>query len=151
MTVGRAWSFPKGSIVVFDKGYCDYAFFGRLCSEKAFFVTRQKDNAVYEVIESRPVPAGGNILSDEVIRLSSAKGLEGCPFLLRRVVLQVPDREEPIVLITNHMKFAASTVAAIYKERWQIELFFKALKQRLKVKTFVGTSETPSRPRSGRL
>ena len=140
ITVAKQMRFPEGSIVVFDMGYCDYAFFGRLCSEKAFFVTRQKDNALYDVIESRPVPTGGIVLSDEVIRLSSAKGLEGCPFLLRRVVVQVPDKEEPLVLLTNHMTFAASTVAAIYKERWQIELFFKAIKQNLRVKTFVGTS-----------
>ena len=141
VTVGRAWSFPKGSIVVFDKGYWDFFFFDRLCREGVFFVTRMKVNALYEVLERRKVPERGNILSDEIIRLSSAKGQALCPQRLRRVTVWIPEKQETLVLITNHLGFGATTVAAIYKERWQIELFFKALKGNLRIKSFVGTSK----------
>ena len=140
VTVGRAWSFPKGSVVVFDKGYWDFSFFSRLCQEGVFFVTRMKVNALYEVLERRQAPQRGNILSDEIIRLSSPKGQALCPHRLRRVTVWIPEKQETLVLLTNHMGFGATTVAAIYKERWQIELFFKAIKQNLRVKTFVGTS-----------
>ena len=129
-----AWDtpLPKGSIVVMDRGYNDYDWFHKLTLDGVFFVTRMKAGAVYEVIKSRPVK--GNILADQEIVLKS-----GLP--LRRVVVWLEDKQEEMVLLTNHLDFAPSTIAAIYKERWQIELFFKALKQNLKIKTFVGTSK----------
>jgi IS4 transposase len=133
--------FEPGTIVAMDRGYNDYRLFARWCDEGVFFVTRLKDNAVYEVVERRETPPGSRILSDEVIRLTGTGAEEKCPHLLRRVVVWDKDNEREIVLMTNILHLAASTVAAIYKERWQIELFFKALKQNLKVKTFVGTSE----------
>lgn len=138
--VGRTWEFPKGSIVAFDRGYWDYAFFARLCRQGVFFVTRLKENALYDVLETRDIPERGNILSDEVIRLSSPKARTFCPYDLRRVTLWLPDKQETLVLLTNHLAFGPTTIAAIYKERWQIELFFKAIKQNLRIKTFVGTS-----------
>ena len=129
-----AWtmSFPKGSIVVFDRGYNDYDWFHKLTGDGVFFVTRMKDNAIYEVIARRPLTQA-HIRADEEIVLKS-----GLP--LRRVVVWLEDKQEEMVLLTNHLSFAAATIAAIYKERWQIELFFKAIKQNLKIKTFVGTS-----------
>lgn len=139
--VGRTWEFPKGSIVVFDRGYWDYAFFGRLCRQGVFFVTRLKENALYDVLETRDIPERGNVLSDEVIRLSSPKARALCPYDLRRVTLWLPDKQEILVLLTNHRTFGPTTIAAIYKERWQIEIFFKAIKQNLRIKTFVGTSQ----------
>ena len=130
-----------GSIVVFDLGYTDYGRFGRWCDEGVFFVTRMKDNAVYRVVEKRRVGDRGNILRDEVIRLTGVGAWEKCPHLLRRIVVWDAANQREIVLLTNHLDFAASTIAAIYKDRWEIELFFKTLKQNLKIKTFVGTSE----------
>jgi IS4 transposase len=99
-----------------------------------------KDCADYGVVEQREVPANGNIIRDEVILLTSQQEL-GKEALLRRIEIWVEEKQETMVFVTNHLKLAASTIAAIYKERWQIELFFKALKQALKIKTFVGTSE----------
>jgi IS4 transposase len=100
-----------------------------------------KENAVYDVIEEREPPQRRNILSDQIIRLSGAESEKKCPHDLRRIVVWDADNEREIVLLTNHLAFGSTTIASIYKERWEIELFFKALKQNLKVKTFVGTSE----------
>lgn len=141
INVARMLQFPKGSIVVFDRGYNDYAYFGSLCADGVFFVTRAKDGMIYEVIEERPVPIRGNILSDQVIRLASTRGRQDCPHHLRRVEVLVPETGETLVFLTNHLSFGSTTIAAIYKERWQIELFFKAIKQNLRIKTFVGTSK----------
>jgi hypothetical protein len=141
--VNAAWllSLASGTIVAMDRGYNDYRLFGAWTGQGVFFVTRAKDNMVYELVECREVPPGGNILSDDTIVLSGAEAEEKCPYPLRRIVVWDEEQQRTIVLLTNIFHLAASTVAAIYKERWQIELFFKALKQRLKVKTFVGTSE----------
>lgn len=134
-------SFAPGTIVAMDRGYYDFTLFGRWTDEGVFFVTRTKDNMVYDVVESRDVPERGNVLVDEVIRLTGAKADEKCPHRLRRIVVWDAENDREIVLLTNIFHLAASTVAAVYKDRWQIELFFKALKQNLKVKTFVGTTE----------
>jgi hypothetical protein len=141
--VKGAWmlKFEPGTIVALDRAYNDYRLFARWCDERVFFVTRQKDNAICEVVERRDVPRDGHILSDETICLTGIGAEEKCPNLLRRIVVWDKENERQIVLLTNILHLAAGTVAAIYKERWQIELFFKALKQNLKVKTFVGTSE----------
>jgi hypothetical protein len=134
-----------GSIVAMDRGYTDYALFGRWTMAGVYFVTRLKDNAAYEVVEECQIPANRGILSDQFIRLTGARAQTDCPCLLRRVVVWDADNEREIVLLTNLLEFGATTIAAIYKERWQIELFFKALKQNLTVKTFVGTSENALR------
>src|SRR5260370_10049150 len=104
------------------------------------FVTRLKDSAAYGVVESRPVTENSNVIRDEVIVLVSQQEV-GPEARLRRIEVWVEEKNESMVFVTNNMKLAASTIAAIYKERWQIELFFKALKQGLKIKTFVGTTE----------
>lgn len=130
-----------GSIVAMDRAYNDYELFGRWTAQGTFFVTRLKDNAVYEVIENRDVPQNRNIVSDQVIRLVGIKAEQKCPQPLRRIVVWDQDNQREIVLLTNHLDFGATTISSIYKERWEIELFFKALKQNLKVKTFVGTSQ----------
>ena len=77
---------------------------------------------------------------DQVIRLTGVGAAEKCPHALRRIEVYDPEKDETLVFLTNHLAFGATTIAAIYKDRWQIELFFKALKQNLKIKTFVGTS-----------
>ena len=97
------------------------------------------------MIEDRTVPQHRIILSDQIIRLTGPKAEEKCPHLLRRVVVWDRDNQREIVLLTNHLEFGATTIAAIYKDRWEIEIFFKTLKQHLKVKTFIGTSENALR------
>jgi len=133
-------SFAPGTVVVEDRGYNDYALFAAWTVQDVFFVTRMKDNAVYEVVEQRDVPKNRHILKDETIRLTGAKAFERCPHLLRRIEVYDPEKERVLVFLTNNFKLGTTTISAIYKDRWQIELFFKALKQNLKIKTFVGTS-----------
>jgi hypothetical protein len=141
VTVARKVPLAPGSIVAMDRGYNDYALFGNWTENGIFFVTRLKENADYEVIEERAVPKNRNILEDQFIEFAGVKAQKDCPHILRRVVVWDEEEKGEIVLLTNHLEFGASTISAIYKDRWQIELFFKALKQNLKVKTFVGTSE----------
>jgi hypothetical protein len=143
--IADAFPLNRGSIVVMDRGYNDYALFGKWTDEGIHFVTRLKENAAYEVLEEGPVPKNRNILSDQLIRFTGEKAQKDCPCLLRRVVVWDPINEREIVLLTNLQDFGPTTIAAIYKDRWEIELFFKALKQNLKVKTFVGTSENALR------
>jgi hypothetical protein len=145
--VKMADAFPlnPGSIVVMDRGYNDYALFGQWTDQKIYFVTRLKDHAAYQVLAEGPVPANRNIRSDQLIQFTGEKAQKDCPSLLRRVAVWDARNEREIVLLTNLQEFGSTTIAAIYKDRWEIELFFKALKQNLKVKTFVGTSENALR------
>jgi hypothetical protein len=143
--MAASFTLNPGSIVALDRGYNDYARFARWTDEGVFFVTRLKENALYRVVQARPVPQQRNILSDQLIRLTSPKARKQCPCLLRRVSVWDAENQREIVLLTNHLEFGATTLAAIYKDRWQIELFFKALKQNLKIKSFVGTSENALR------
>ncbi len=138
--VAPQFHFDPGTIVVYDRGYNDYALFGRWTAEGIYFVTRMKENALYEVVGDTDVPKNRNILKDEMIELRGPKAIEKCPYPLRRIEVYDPETEEVLVFLTNNLKLGATTIAAIYKERWQIEIFFKALKQNLKIKTFVGTS-----------
>ena len=138
--LAHKFTYAPGSITVFDRGYTDFKLFGHLCFLKAWFVTRLKANAVYSVIEDRPVSERHtNILSDRIIQLNGFYSSQKCPYQLR--IVEFLDEEHGILrFLTNNMKLSAVTIAAIYKERWAIENFFKALKQYLKIKTFVGTS-----------
>lgn len=132
--------FEPGTIIVFDRGLIDYQLWGRWTQKGVFFVTRLKRNAVYQVVESRKVPQNRNILKDEVIQLKGFYSKKKCPYLLRIVTVWVEEKKETMTFVTNHLGLGASTVAAIFKDRWQIETFFKALKQNLRIKTFIGTS-----------
>lgn len=138
--VARQFQFDPGTIIVDDRGYNDYALFGNWTAQGVYFVTRMLPNAVYEMVRENRVPQNRNILKDNVIQLTGWHAFERCPHHLRRIEFYNPEKDEILVFLTNHMTLGASTVAAIYKDRWQIELFFKALKQNLKIKTFVGTS-----------
>jgi len=113
-----------GSIVAIDRGYIDYALFGRWSLAGVFFVTRLKENAAFEVVEECEIPQNRNIRADQFIRLTGAKAQTDYPDLLRRIVAWDAENEREIVLLTNLMEFGSTTIAAIYKERWQIELFF---------------------------
>ena len=145
--VKMADAFPlnPGSIVAMDRGYNDYALFGTWTERKIYFVTRLKDNAAYKVLADGVVPENRNIRSDQLIQLTGEKAQRDCPFPLRRVVVWDTLNDREIVLLTNQTEFGSTTIAAIYKDRWEIELFFKALKQNLRVKSFVGTSENALR------
>jgi Transposase DDE domain/Domain of unknown function (DUF4372) len=140
ITVAKAMSFAPGTMLVFDRGYNDYDWWLSLTRGKVHFVTRLKDDADYGVVEQRDVADHSGIIRDEVILLTSQQEI-GPEARLRRVEIWVEERKESMVFVTNNLRLAAGTIAAVYKQRWQIELFFKALKQSLKIKTFVGTSE----------
>jgi hypothetical protein len=137
--IARTLRFEPGTIVVFDRGYNDYDWFAALDAQGVFFVTRMKDNTDYGVLERRPVPQRGPVQRDEIVFLYKLASEERSLFL-RRIEVRDEQSQRTLVFLTNHRRFAASTIAQIYKSRWQIELFFKALKQNLRVKTFVGTS-----------
>lgn len=137
--IARSQTFAPGTILVFDKGYLDFAWFTALTAAGVFFVTRLKDNAVYRVVERRVPPRDRGITSDQLIAFTGPLTRQKCPGRLRRVAYRSPEGER-LVFLTNHLTLGASTIARIYKDRWQIELFFKALKQHLRVKTFVGTT-----------
>lgn len=141
VAVARSLVINPGSIVVVDRGYNDYGLFARWTEQGVWFVTRQTDNSVYEIIEECAVPMNRNILADQRIRLTGARAVGRCPHTLRRIVLWDEHNNREYVFLTNHLTFGATTIASIYKDRWQIEVFFKTLKQNLKVKTFVGTTE----------
>jgi len=140
MVQGRRFTFPKGSVVAFDKGYVDYQWFKSLTDQGVFFVTRLRARAVYTVKERRSVNAAAGISSDQIIQLSSAHARKRGAPLLRRIRYRDPQSGKVYQFLTNHLKWSATTIAAIYKDRWQVELFFKAIKQNLKIKAFVGTS-----------
>jgi hypothetical protein len=140
VAVAQQLALPKGSVVVVDRGYTDYLMYEQWCEEGVFFVTRLKANASYAVVERRSVPVHGPILADELIAFQVFHAGRKVVHTYRRVEVWLPEGKENLVLLTNHLEFGPTTVAAIYKERWQIELFFKALKQNLKIKTFIGTS-----------
>jgi Domain of unknown function (DUF4372)/Transposase DDE domain len=149
LTPGRAsdvriahhFNLPPGSIVAVDRGYNDFRLFTRWTAGGVCFVTRPMHHIAYAVVESRPLPQNSNIRSDEIIRLSSKLARQTFKHRLRRIAVWDADQEREIVLLTNHFGFGATTIAKIYKDRWEIELFFKALKQNLKIKSFVGTTE----------
>lgn len=137
--VARRMRFEPGTVVAFDRGYVDYDWFAELTRQGVYFVTRLKEGADYGLVEERTVPERGPVLRDQVIFFFRvAQGGAECFF--RRVEVWNEEKQEVLVFLTNHLAWAGSTIGAIYKQRWQIELFFKALKQSLRIKTFVGTS-----------
>jgi len=140
VTVGRTLKLPQQSIVVFDRGYTDYTWYNLLNDNGIFFVTRQKTNATYNIIERHQVPKKQGLTCDQTIKIKGAKTSE-CPIPLRRIGYRDPETGKHYIFLSNNFKLAAKTIADIYKSRWQIELFFKWVKQNLKIKTFLGTSK----------
>jgi hypothetical protein len=139
--IARTISLAPGSIVAMDRGYNDYRLFAQWTEDNIYFVTRLKDNADFIVVAEQKVPQNRNVTADQLIKFAGFYAQKRCPHILRRVVVWDTENDRQIVLLTNHLDFGATTISDIYKDRWQIELFFKALKQNLKVKTFVGTNE----------
>ena len=139
--MGRALQFPRGSIVAIDRGYNDYSWYNQLTTNKIFFVTRLKINAKYKVTSRRSVLKYKGLTSDQVIKLTALKPAKECPIELRRIGYRDKETGKHYVFLTNNFKLSAKTIADIYKARWQVELFFKWVKQNLKIKSFIGTSK----------
>ena len=137
--VAKSIRLAKGSIVVEDRAYTDYKWFCQLQENGIFFITRQKTNAVYRVTERRQVNKNQGLCSDQTIVLTGSKG-HLCTHPLRRIGYRDPETKKHYVFLTNNFKLSAKTIADIYKERWQIEIFFRWIKQNLKIKAFVGNS-----------
>ena len=135
--VAKALELPKGSIVVFDKGFINYLWFRLLGEKGVFFVTRLKRNAVYKILERRPVDRATGVTSDHIIEVVSGKKT----LRLRRVGYRDSESGKRYEFLTNHFRLVPKTIADIYKERWQIEIFFREIKQNLRIKTFVGNTE----------
>ena len=139
--VARQMRFEPDTLLVFDRGYTDYEWFEELTARDVWFVTRLKDNADYGVVEERELPARpGGVRRDQVIFLYQLERSGPSDCFLRRIEYWDEDQQRLLVFLTNNLKLAPSTLAAVYKDRWQIELLFKALKQSLRIKTFVGTT-----------
>ena len=132
--------FEKEDVVVFDRALTDFNWYTSLCNRSIYFVTRLKKRLDYRVIERRATKHLKNISSDQIIEFKGFYSQERMPYRLRRIRSEDPKTGKYIVLLTNQFEWSAKTIAQIYKERWQIELFFKMLKQQLQVKSFVGTS-----------
>ena len=137
--VARQLQYEPGTLLVMDRGYTDYGWFADLTRQGVLFVTRLKENADYIVLQERELPQRKGLLRDQVICFYQ-QARDGNEAYFRRIEFYDEERDRLLVFVTNHMTLAAATVAAVYKQRWQIELFFKALKQSLRIKTFVGTS-----------
>jgi len=139
--IGRTLHYSKGSIVVFDKGYTDYKWFKALTDKGIFFVTRVRKNALWRVEERRPANKAKGLTSDQTITLTGIKPQKlGVP-KLRRIGYRDPETGQRYEFLTNNFALSAQTIAEIYKERWQVELFFKWIKQNLKIKSFIGNSK----------
>ncbi len=138
---GRTLAFPAGSVVVMDRGYTDYSWYNQLNEKGIFFVTRLKSNARYRVVERHLVLKNKGLICDQTIEFTGLQTAGKCPIQLRRIGYRDPETGQRYVFLTNHFDLAAKTIADIYKARWQVELFFKSIKQNLKIKTFVGTSK----------
>jgi hypothetical protein len=139
LAVARRQRYAKGTILVMDRGFVDYKWLRQLTQSGVWFVTRMKKDTAYEVVQSDPIRQGKGLVSDERIQLTGKKSGKRYPEQLRLVTIDTVEGER-LQFLTNHKKLAASTIADIYKDRWQIEIFFKLIKQNLRIKSFVGTS-----------
>jgi len=137
--VARGLEFPRDSIVVFDRAYNDFRFFYDLTRRGVLFVTRMKDATCFTVVEERPVPSRSNVIRDQTIALS--KEFEGVDREPMRLVVIRDEKDQELSFLTNIFHLSARTIAQIYRSRWEVEKFFRAIKQNLRIKTFVGTSE----------
>ena len=136
----RALRLPKGSIVAADRAYVDFDWINSLILREVFLVTRLKKGIKYRVLERREVDGSKGLTSDQTIEFSSARGRKRRPRPLRRIGCRDPETRKHYVFRTTSFELSAKTIADIYKARWDVELFFKWIKQNLKVKSFVGTS-----------
>jgi len=136
----KLFDVPKGSVLVFDKGYNNYRWHKVLTDKGIFWVTRIRSNAKYKVLERRKHTNNPAITSDQIIKYSSKQREGDKLYPIRRIGYRDPETGQRYVFITNHFDWSAQTIADIYKQRWQVELFFKWIKQNLKIKNFLGNS-----------
>ena len=138
MEVADTFAFPKGSVLVFDRGYSRYTWHKQLTDKGLFWVTRARKGMLYDVVKTRPVAEGGRVISDQIVRLSNKRARQAGAYDIRRVEYRDQESGKTYVFITNQKTWSAQTVADIYKSRWEVELFFKWIKQNLKIKSFLG-------------
>jgi len=133
----------KGSVIVADRFYNDFSLLNIWDSKGIYFVIRHKDNVQYTVIKENELPDNRHqhILIDEIIELKNTSSKEKYPKRLRRVVAWNDENKQTIEIITNQMTWTANTISELYKSRWQVEIFFREIKQLLNIKSFIGTSE----------
>ncbi len=147
----RTMPIESSATYVFDKGYCDYNWWHKINESQALFVSRFKTNAALTAVEDLSVPEEGQakILADEVVLFRNRHPRGGCinryEKPLRRITVKREDKENPLILATNDFQRSAAEIAELYKTRWQIEIFFKWIKQNLKLKKFIGRSENAVR------
>jgi hypothetical protein len=141
VAVARQCPLPKGSIAVVDRGYNDYRWLNSLTEQGVFFVTRERRNMVHSVTERRTVDRSSGVSSDQTVTFTGRRARQVGLVQLRRVGYRDPQTGKHYVFLSNHLRLSASTIAAIYKARWQIELFFRWIKQNLKIKAFLGHSK----------
>jgi putative transposase len=137
----RLWDYPKGSVLVFDKGYNSYQWHNLLTDKGLIWVTRIRGNALYRIVERRSTGSNAAITSDQIIEYTRKHTHKTKLHPVRRIGYRDPETKRHYVFITNNFLWSAETIAQIYKQRWQVELFFKWIKQNLKIKSFLGTSE----------
>lgn len=141
MAQARQLALPRHSVVVFDKGYNCYRWHNSLTEKGIFFVSRLRGNAQYRVLQRHAVDTAAGVTSDQTIEYT-AQRKDGEPLKpIRRVGYRDPQTGKHYVFISNQFRWSANTIADIYQQRWQVELFFKWIKQNLKIKAFLGTSE----------
>lgn len=132
---------PKGSVFVFDKGFSSHDWHNSLTKQGIYWVTRIRGNAKYDVIEDRDFVINGNVLNDQVIQYTSMQRRKEKLAPIRLIKYRDHETDKDYEFITNHFDWSAQTIADIYKQRWQVELFFKWIKQNLKIKSFLGNSK----------
>ena len=133
--------FEAGAFYIFDRGYLDFARLYRIHQSSAFFVTRAKSNFEFHRLCSQPVDKSTGVLSDQIIRLKGFYSRQSYPEKLRRVHYRDADSNRRLLLLTNNFTLSARDIANLYRCRWQVELFFKWIKQHLRIKVFYGTTD----------
>jgi hypothetical protein len=141
LEVARTLKFAPGDLLLLDRGFVDFAWLYSLQQGAVGFVTRLPKNIRYRVWQENPVPAGSGVSADQIIRLSTKYSREHYPETLRLVHYRDPETEKDYVFLTNRLDLHSLAVADLYRQRWQIETFFRWIKQNLKIKAFYGTSE----------
>jgi len=140
-TQAKLMKLPKGSVLVFDRGYMDYRWHNQLTSNDIYWVTRIRTGAKYRVLKRRDVGKSSGVTSDQIIEYTSVRSRRNNLRPVRRIGYRDPEAGKHYVFTTNNLNWSAKTIAEIYKQRWQVELFFKWIKQNLKIKSFLGNTD----------
>jgi len=140
-TVARTFAYAPGTILCFDRGYLSPAWFATLAAQGLIFLTRWRSDVLYRVVRPLPVAKHQPVVADEIIRFSGRWAAAHCSLELRRIEYRDPHRGKELVFLTNALDWPAQTVADLYRRRWEIETFFRFLKQTLKVRRFYSLTE----------